>query len=412
MALHDWTRVPAGLFHHFHQSWSIRIAGTPFGHIGNTVDAPALKRDGSWSTLNTTQEGKQRIKVARVDQKHYVGAVINFEVEDVHSYSHGFAVSHNCDYRNTVFYPAMREVIKQKFTGEWLGCLEPGGRVWYIANPMHKADTTSYLSQTAGWTQHEVFCGKDDDPYAPVWPERQPRDFLIQKAAELGQTEYNRAYRGITLDSDLATIKPEWIHFYDAEMLGNPDQLICVQAYDLAIAQKKKSDFFAGVTLLYSQKQHRIFVADAFRDKLSFSEQAMRIVENAQRWRAEQIGIETVGYQDALAQYLTERTVVPLPIIPLPARTSKERRLAEVSPLFEEGRIYFNPRLDAVRNPRVSERGDLLQELLDFPLGVHDDQVDALVHAISLLRYYKRDPEDGEFLEGEGMRTRVSFIAV
>jgi hypothetical protein len=26
MALHDWTRVPAGLFHHFHQSWSIRIA--------------------------------------------------------------------------------------------------------------------------------------------------------------------------------------------------------------------------------------------------------------------------------------------------------------------------------------------------------------------------------------------------
>ena len=26
MPLHDWTRVPAGLFHHFHQSWSIRIA--------------------------------------------------------------------------------------------------------------------------------------------------------------------------------------------------------------------------------------------------------------------------------------------------------------------------------------------------------------------------------------------------
>jgi hypothetical protein len=25
MPLHDWTRVPAGLFHHFHQSWSIRI---------------------------------------------------------------------------------------------------------------------------------------------------------------------------------------------------------------------------------------------------------------------------------------------------------------------------------------------------------------------------------------------------
>ncbi|MEZ6062168.1 MAG: DUF4058 family protein [Planctomycetaceae bacterium] len=26
MPLHDWTRVSAGLFHHFHQSWSIRIS--------------------------------------------------------------------------------------------------------------------------------------------------------------------------------------------------------------------------------------------------------------------------------------------------------------------------------------------------------------------------------------------------
>src|SRR6266446_6806583 len=26
MPLHDWTRVPSGLFHHFHQSWTIRIS--------------------------------------------------------------------------------------------------------------------------------------------------------------------------------------------------------------------------------------------------------------------------------------------------------------------------------------------------------------------------------------------------
>jgi hypothetical protein len=28
MPLHDWARVPAGLFHHFHQDWSIEIART------------------------------------------------------------------------------------------------------------------------------------------------------------------------------------------------------------------------------------------------------------------------------------------------------------------------------------------------------------------------------------------------
>src|SRR5262245_40656896 len=28
MPLHDWSRVPAGLFHHFHQDWSIELART------------------------------------------------------------------------------------------------------------------------------------------------------------------------------------------------------------------------------------------------------------------------------------------------------------------------------------------------------------------------------------------------
>jgi hypothetical protein len=28
MPIHDWTRIPAGLFHHFHQDWSIEIART------------------------------------------------------------------------------------------------------------------------------------------------------------------------------------------------------------------------------------------------------------------------------------------------------------------------------------------------------------------------------------------------
>src|SRR5437879_5357751 len=28
MPIHDWTRVPAGLFHHFHQDWSIELART------------------------------------------------------------------------------------------------------------------------------------------------------------------------------------------------------------------------------------------------------------------------------------------------------------------------------------------------------------------------------------------------
>jgi len=316
------------------------------------------------------------------------------------------------DYKNCIFYPALRETVKQKFSSEWLGTLEPRGRVWYIANPMHRSDVTSYLSQAPGWTIHTVFNGLGDDPYQPVWPEKQSREFLIQKAAELGTTEYNRAYRGFTLDADLITIKPEWIQFYTPDLLGDPYKLVCVQAYDLALAQKKKSDFFAHVSLLYDPKRNFVFVADAFHTKLSFPDQCKKVVELHDRWRPEQIGIESVGYQDSLAQSINERAAVPLPIVPMRPHGSKERRLAECVPVFENKRLFFNPRLDAVRDPRVLERGDIIAELLDFPMGTHDDMVDAFAYGVSLLRYYRVESEDEEFYEGEGMRTRVSLIAV
>jgi hypothetical protein len=51
MPLHDWTRVPSGLFHDFHQSWSIRIkdalnAGRlPSGTIALVEQRPGVRAD-------------------------------------------------------------------------------------------------------------------------------------------------------------------------------------------------------------------------------------------------------------------------------------------------------------------------------------------------------------------------------
>src|SRR5438105_1583709 len=47
MPLHDWTRVPAGLFHHFHQDWSIEIARTlNRGMLPKGVSALVEQRSG------------------------------------------------------------------------------------------------------------------------------------------------------------------------------------------------------------------------------------------------------------------------------------------------------------------------------------------------------------------------------
>ena len=47
MPIHDWTKVPAGLFHHFHQDWSIEIARTlNRGRLPQGVSALVEQRAG------------------------------------------------------------------------------------------------------------------------------------------------------------------------------------------------------------------------------------------------------------------------------------------------------------------------------------------------------------------------------
>ena len=64
MPIHDWTRVPAGLFHHFHQDWSIEIARTlNRGRLPKGLSALVEQRSGAWEpdVLAIESRGKSKI---------------------------------------------------------------------------------------------------------------------------------------------------------------------------------------------------------------------------------------------------------------------------------------------------------------------------------------------------------------
>lgn len=64
MPLHDWTRVPAGLFHHFHQDWSIEIARTlNRGQLPQGVSALVEQRAGPLETDVLAIEGRDNRSV-------------------------------------------------------------------------------------------------------------------------------------------------------------------------------------------------------------------------------------------------------------------------------------------------------------------------------------------------------------
>lgn len=63
MPVHDWTRVPSGLFHHFHQDWSIEIARRlNGGALPKGFSALVEQRNGPWEADVLTVEARTKVK--------------------------------------------------------------------------------------------------------------------------------------------------------------------------------------------------------------------------------------------------------------------------------------------------------------------------------------------------------------
>jgi phage terminase large subunit-like protein len=315
------------------------------------------------------------------------------------------------DYRSSIVYPQHRENIKKKVYAEILPMIEEKGSAISVATPHHEMDCVASLRKNPEWESYVYGVGIPEDPTLPIWPERWPRRALQRLRNEIGPLEYDRAYRCIAISGNLSFVKAEHIKYYDAEILGNPWDLVCVQAYDLAGVQKRKSSYFACVTLLYNPDKGLVFVADAWQAKISFTDQARAIVAEAAKWQPDRIVIEQTGYQGALREYLIELAKNPLPVYPItPGSKSKELRLAETLPMFEAGRILFNPALDSGMNPERSAKGDIIGQLLDFTQAADQDLGDAFAYGVKALRYFQTDDDDEDWEEGGGVTTRLSVI--
>jgi phage terminase large subunit-like protein len=296
------------------------------------------------------------------------------------------------DLRNSILQPLLKDAVRQKVFGEIVPLLEQQGesseglegRLLAVGTPWTLTDVNAQMKESSAFHlvgPHPV--GKDGDIYEPIWYYKFTRKALKLLHEVLGPAEYARAYLCQALTRDTVPIQAQWIKFYDANLIGNVDDLFCLQSYDLAIEVTKESDWFAYVSILWDQKRNYIFVTDAWHDKISFDSQVMAVINNARSWNPQEIVIEKGGYQGALYSHLAERTDVALPVWQFANKgRSKERRVVEAQPLFEKGRIFFHPKFDPRTNPDIAYSAPIIDELISFPFGKWDDLVDALVQVL------------------------------
>ena len=196
-------------------------------------------------------------------------------------------------------------------------------------------------------------------------PEREPIDVLDELKAAMGSQGFSAQYQQTPVLPGGALIKRVWFRSYTRPPKPGPHDRI-VQSWDTASKANKTNDYSVCTTWLIQGSDY--YLLDVLRERLEFPDLRRRIISHAKRYKAKAVLIEDASSGAALIQDLKrEGTVRPIAICP---DRDKIVRLEAQSAVIEAGHVLLPssaPWLD-----------EFLFEVLAFPHGRFDDQVDSL----------------------------------
>lgn len=225
-----------------------------------------------------------------------------------------------------------------------------------------------------------AICTDIDDPMGreidePLWKDFYTIDTLMNLKATLPSRDWNSLYQGRPVDEEGGIIIGSWLQRY--EKLPSRDNWKRVTvSVDSANKNTDRADFTAiGVWIEMINNCHYLVHVD--RDKLELPKLIKRVENIIKEWGAEALLIEDKGSGTQYIQLMSQKSSAP--IVPMsPNNNSKEFRLDGVSPMFEAGRVF------------IPKAGlwvpDYESELLSFPMGKYDDQVDMTSQYLAWVR--------------------------
>lgn len=269
---------------------------------------------------------------------------------------------------------AESEVIRKK-TKDWYTStaytrLMPGGRIVIIQTRWHEDDLAGWLLEEhkhENWTVLDLPAISDDGK--ALWPEQYDIPELKKIRQAIGPRDWSALYQQRPSPETGDYFRREWIRTVDT--LPPRDQMLVYGGSDYAVTSAG-GDYTVHV-VAGLDPDGRMYLLDLWREQASSDVWVDAFCDLVKKWRpigwAEETGQIRSGVGPFLVSQMLKRQAY------VAKETFATRGDKAVRAQSIRGRIAMNGLYILKDAPFLA---DLIAEMMSFPVGVHDDQVDAL----------------------------------
>jgi predicted phage terminase large subunit-like protein len=267
------------------------------------------------------------------------------------------------------------------------------GAIIVVMQRLHQGDLVGHLLEEQGWRhlnlpaiaelEQQIEIGPDQIYTRRVGellhPDRESQAAIDAMKRAMGSATFAAQYQQSPVPPGGNMIDWAWFNWYDPDRISKIKFEKIVISWDTATKATELSDYSVGT--VWGVYCGFYYLLDVIRDRLEFPALERKVIQVYNWWHLTtgvrpRLLIEDKGSGSALIQNLRYRSISPYEVLPV---GDKVMRMSAQSATIENGEVFLPiraPWLDAFRT-----------EVLAFPHGVHDDQVDSMSQALNHLSH-------------------------
>lgn len=264
----------------------------------------------------------------------------------------------------------MRRKTKDWYTSTAYTRLMPGGRVVVIQTRWHEDDLSGWLQAEhahEGWVVLNLPAISDDGK--ALWPEQYDVPALEGIRQSIGPRDWSALYQQRPSPETGDYFKREWVR--TVSTLPDPRTMLVYGGSDYAVTAQG-GDFTVHV-VVGVDPEGRMYLLDLWRGQAASDVWVDAFCDLVLKWKPIGWAEETGQIKSGVGPFLVKRMLERAAYVAresFPTRGDKAVRAQSM-----RGRMAMAGLYVANDAPFLA---DLVSEMMSFPVGVHDDQVDAL----------------------------------